>query len=75
MKKYALCDPGNGALPSIGLLPVEGVAQELCCMLNGANISLAFKLEFSYTNNEVEYAALVTGLTIALNMGIQRLRV
>lgn len=42
---------------------------------SGTNISVAFKLEFSCTNNEAKYEALIIGLTTTLNMGILRLRV
>lgn len=35
----------------------------------GTIISFAFTLEFPYTNNEVEYEALVMRLTSALRMG------
>lgn len=34
------------------------------------NISLVFKLKFSYTNNEAEYEALIIRLTFTIDMGI-----
>ena len=38
-------------------------------------MALTFKLEFSCSNNTVEYEAYLTGLAIALEMGIKHLRV
>ena len=38
-------------------------------------MALTFKLEFSYSNNTAEYEAYLTGLAIALEMGIKHLRV
>ena len=38
-------------------------------------MALTFKLEFSCSNNTAEYEAYLTGLAIALEMGIKHLRV
>ena len=38
-------------------------------------MALTFKLEFSCSNNTAEYEAYLTGLAIALKMGIKHLRV
>lgn len=38
-------------------------------------MALSFKLEFSRSNNTVEYEAYLTGLTTALKMGIKHLKV
>ena len=38
-------------------------------------IALSFKLEFSYSNNTAEYEAYLTGLVMALEMGVKHLRV
>lgn len=43
--------------------------------LDGTDISLAFKLEFFCTNNEIKYGALVIVLILALKMGLQGFRV
>ena len=36
---------------------------------------MSFKLDFSCTNNRVEYEAYLTGLAVAREMGIKHLRV
>ena len=36
---------------------------------------LSFKLEFPYSNNAVEYEAYLTGLAIALSIGVKHMRV
>ena len=38
-------------------------------------IALSFKLEFSYSNNRVEYEAYLTVLAMALEMGVKHLKV
>ena len=38
-------------------------------------LSMSFKLDFLCSNNAAEYEAYLTGLTIALEMGIKRLKV
>jgi len=38
-------------------------------------ISLSYKLEFEATNNVAKYEALVLGLTVANNMGIEEILV
>ena len=38
-------------------------------------MALTFKLEFSCSNNTAEYEAYLTGLAIALEIGIKQLRV
>ena len=38
-------------------------------------VALLFKLEFPCSNNTVEYEAYLTGLTMALKMGVKHLRV
>ena len=38
-------------------------------------IALSFKLEFSCSNNTAEYEAYLTGLVMALEMGVKHLRV
>ena len=42
---------------------------------NGDTIPLSFKLGFSCSNNAVEYEAYLTGLTIALSIGVKHIRV
>ena len=41
----------------------------------GGTIPFSFKLEFPYSNNAIEYEAYLTGLAIALSMGIKHMRV
>jgi len=41
----------------------------------GRSISYALKLNFSATNNEAEYEALVAGLKLAKELGIQTLQI
>ena len=38
-------------------------------------VALSFKLEFPYSNNMAEYEAYLTGLAMALEMGVKHLRV
>ena len=38
-------------------------------------VALSFRLEFPYSNNTAEYEAYLTGLAIALEMGVKHLRV
>ena len=38
-------------------------------------ITLSFKLEFSYSNKTAEYEAYLTGLAMALEMGVKHLKV
>ena len=42
---------------------------------DGDTIPLSFKLRFSCSNNAAEYEAYLTGLTIALNIGVKHARV
>ena len=52
----------------------NGVGIVLSCE-NGDIISLSFKLGFSCFNNATEYETYLTGLTIALNIGVKHMRV
>ena len=42
---------------------------------DGETIPLSFKIGFSCSNNAVEYEAYLTGLTIALSIGVKHMRV
>ena len=42
---------------------------------NGDTIPLSFKLGFSCSNNVAKYEAYLTGLTIALSIGVKHIRV
>ena len=42
---------------------------------DGDTIPLSFKLGFSCSNNAAEYEAYLTGLTVALNIGVKHIRV
>ena len=52
----------------------NGIGVVLSCE-DGDTMPLSFKLEFPYSNNAVEYEAYLTGLAIALGMGIKHMRV
>ena len=52
----------------------NGIRVILSCE-DGDNIPLSFKLEFPCSNNTTEYEVYLTGLAIALSMGINHLRV
>ena len=52
----------------------NGVGIVLSCE-NGDIISLSFKFGFSCSNNAAEYEAYLTGLTIALSIGVKHMRV
>ena len=53
---------------------LNGVEIVLSCE-NGDIIPLSFKLGFSCSNNAAEYEAYLTGLTIALSIGVKHMRV
>ena len=52
----------------------NGVGVVLSCE-NGDTIPLSFKLGFSCSNNAAEYEVYLTGLTIALSIGVKHMRV
>ena len=52
----------------------NGVGVMLSCE-DGDTIPLSFKLGFSFSNNAAEYEAYLTGLTMALSMGVKHIRV
>ena len=52
----------------------NGVGVMLSCEA-GDTIPLSFKLGFSFSNNAAEYEAYLTGLTMALSMGVKHIRV
>lgn len=47
----------------------EGIRVMLCDP-DGTSVSLSFRLEFPYSNNVVEYEALVIGVISFLQMGV-----
>ena len=53
---------------------LNGVGIVLSCE-DGDTISLSFKLGFSCSNNTAEYEAYLTGLTVALSIGVKHMRV
>ena len=52
----------------------NGVGVVLSCE-DGDTIPLSFKLGFSCSNNAAEYEAYLTGITIALSIGVKHMRV
>ena len=52
----------------------NGVGVVLSCE-NGDTIPLSFKLGFSCSNNAAEYEVNLTGLIIALSIGVKHIRV
>ena len=52
----------------------NGVGIVLSCE-DRDTIPLSFKLGFSYSNNAAEYEAYLTGLTMALSIGVKHMRV
>ena len=52
----------------------NGLGIVLSCK-DGDTMPLFFKLGFSCSNNATEYEAYLTGLTIALSMGVKHMRV
>lgn len=52
----------------------NGVGVVLSCE-NGDTIPLSFKLGFSCSNKSAEYEAYLTGLTIALSIGVKHMKV
>ena len=52
----------------------NGLEIVLSCK-DGDTMSLSFKLGFSCSNNTSEYEAYLTGLVIALSMGVKHMRV
>nr|XP_023922543.1 uncharacterized protein LOC112033993 [Quercus suber] len=67
-KKWTMRFDGSATATSNGM----GVV--LSCE-NGDTIPLSFKLDFSCSNNATEYEAYLTGLTIALSIGVKHMRV
>lgn len=60
MRRFDIWRPGNGALPL--MVPNRrGRTGVLLYDPGGTNISLSFKLEFPYSDNEDEYRALNIG--------------
>ena len=53
---------------------LNGVGIVLSCE-DGDTIPLSFKLGFSCSNNVAKYEAYLTGLTIALSIGVKHIRV
>ena len=41
----------------------------------GQEILLAFKLDFHYTNNEAKYEALITGLKLGKDVGVEKIEI
>ena len=67
-KKWTMRFDGSATATS------NGVGIVLSCE-NGDIIPLSFKLGFSCSNNAAEYEAYLTGLTIALSIGVKHMRV
>ena len=53
----------------------EGGAGIVLSKSTGETVGMSFKLDFPCTNNMAEYEAYLTGLAVAREMGIKRLRV
>nr|XP_023877949.1 uncharacterized protein LOC111990408 [Quercus suber] len=53
----------------------EGGAGIVLIKETGEAVAMSFKLDFTCTNNTAEYEAYLTGLAVALEMGIKSLRV
>ena len=53
----------------------EGGAGIVLSKNTGKTVGMSFKLDFPCTNNMAEYEAYLTGLAVAHEMGIKRLRV
>ena len=58
----------------LATITLNGVGIILSCE-DGDTIPLSFKLRFSYSNNVAEYEAYLTGITIALSIGVKHMRV
>jgi len=67
-KKWTMRFDGSATTTSNGL----GV---VLSYKDGDTIPLSFKIGFSCSNNAVEYKAYLTGLTIALSIGVKHMRV
>ena len=67
-KKWTMRFDGSATTTS------NGVGVVLSCE-NGDTIPMSFKLGFSCSNNAAEYEAYLTGLTIALSIGVKHMRV
>ena len=68
VKKWTMRFDGSATTTSNGL----GV---VLSYKDGDTIPLSFKIGFSCSNNAVEYEAYLTGLTIALSIGVKHMRV
>ena len=58
----------------LATITLNGVGIILSCE-DGDTIPLSFKLRFSYSNNVAEYEAYLTGLMVALSIGVKHMRV
>ena len=58
----------------LAIITLNGVGIILSCE-DGDTIPLSFKLRFSYSNNVAEYEAYLTGLMVALSIGVKHMRV
>ena len=67
-KKWTMRFDGSTTITS------NGVGIVLSCE-DGDTIPLSFKLGFSCSNNAAEYEAYLTGLTVALSIGVKHIRV
>ena len=67
-KKWTMRFDGSATTTS------NGVGVILRCE-DGDTIPLSFKLGFSCSNNAAEYEAYLTGLTVALSIGVKHMRV
>ena len=67
-KKWTIRFDGSTTTTSNGL----GIV--LSCE-DGDTMPLSFKLEFPFSNNAAEYEAYLTGLAIALSIGVKHMRV
>ena len=67
-KKWTMRFDGSATTTS------NGVGVVLSCE-DGDTIHLSFKLRFSCSNNVAEYEAYLTGITIALSIGVKHMRV
>lgn len=71
VRRCALQMPKSGASPSMDLPPIKEAMQEsYYAPPDRTSTSLAHKLDFPCTNDEVEYESLIIGLAFALKMGI-----
>lgn len=75
VRRFALWKLQNGTWPLMVCPLIEAVGKIVLYDHDGINVSLSFKLEFPWSNNEAECKALILGIVTAVHIEVRRPRV